>query len=292
MAFDARRGEVVLFGGRGDGTADVTPLTDTWVLGGGRWRQTRPRLHPPPMGDVLMAYDAATQRSLLVGVPSPDSPIAQTWLWDGASWARSSDVPSRPYETLQGIADDPTTGHPLLVTMGTASTQLVLHTWTWDGKAWTSQTHAESFPQMATRPALATISGSTPAGRGPGVLMIFGTAAGSETWFWVGATWSKQAEGHTPPYDPLNATMAGDPTDGTVVLVGLPGSGGDTSTWVWDGAVWNEAARGPNVDTLYGATSALSDPNSGHVVVVGDQPNQLDKVWSWDGQAWVTDLGV
>ena len=292
MAFDSRLREVVLFGGREDGKAGAAPLTDTWVLGGGRWRQAHPRLRPPPMLDQLMAYDAASQASLLVGVPSPDSPTAQTWLWDGTSWARTSDVPLRDYETLQGIAGDPTTGHPLLVTLDTASVHAVLHTWTWDGKRWTLQLHAESFPDIASRPALATISRSTPAGRGPGVLMIFGTASGTETWFWVGVTWSREATGPTPPYDPVNATMAGDPSDGTVVLVGLPGANGDTSTWVWDGGVWNEPARGPNVDTLYGATSAVSDTGSGHVVVVGDQPNQFDKIWTWDGQAWVTNLGV
>ena len=292
MAFDARLGEVVLFGGRGDGTAGVTPLTDTWVLGGRRWRQAHPRLQPPPMMDPLMAYDDATQKSLLVGVPSPDSQSAQTWLWDGASWARSSDVPFRGFEILQGISEDPTTRHPVLVTAETGPAPSVLHTWTWDGKAWTLQPHAEPFPQMATRPVLATITRSTPAGTGPGVLMIFGTSSGTETWSWVGVTWSKQAEGRTPPYDPLNATMAADPTDGTVVLIGLPGGHGGTSTWVWDGGVWNEPARGPNVDTLYGATSALTDTASGHVVVVGDQPNRLDMIWTWDGQAWVTNRGV
>jgi hypothetical protein len=292
MAFDARRGEVVLFGGRGDAAPGVTSLTDTWILGGGRWKQPHPRLQPPPMGDESMAYDAATERSVLVGVPDSGSPSAQTWLWDGATWARSSDVPFDGIEILQGIAADPTTGHPLLVTAVTAPGQAVLHTWTWDGTVWSLQLRAEPFPQMMTRPALASITRSTPAGTGPGVLMIFGTSSGSETWFWDGVKWSKEAEGRTPPYDPLNGTMAGDPTDGTVVLIGLPGGNGGSSTWVWDGGVWNEPARGPNVDSLYGATSALSDTRSGHVVVVGDQPNQLDLVWTWVGQAWVTNRGV
>ncbi len=217
----------------------------------------------------------------------------ETWLWDGTSWARAADLPVTGFETLQGMATDPATGHVLLVSAPDAVQPVpVLHTWTWDGDTWTLQRHAEPFTQRTTRPALATITRSTPAGGGPGVLMIFGTSAGSETWLWVGATWSKEAEGRTPPFDPLYATMAGDPTDGTVLLIGLPGGGGSNSTWEWDGRVWNEPARGPNVDTLYGATSALSDAVSGHAVVVGDQPNQLDKIWTWDGQTWVTDRGA
>ena len=58
----------------------------------------------------------------------------------------------------------------------------------------------------------------------------------------------------------------------------------------------DDDAAGPRqhhaVDTLYGATSALTDTVFGHVVVVGDQPNRLDMIWTWDGHAWVTNLGV
>jgi hypothetical protein len=165
-----------------------------------------------------------------------------------------------------------------------------LHTWTWDGFAWTLR-HTDPFGDGITRPSLATISRPAPAGRGPGVLAIFGTATGSQTWFWDGATWSQQAEGNTPPYTPLSATMAGDGTAGTVVLIGLQDAG-SSSTWTWDGSVWNEGARAPSVDSFYGATSVLTDTASGHPIVIGDQPNQLDMIWTWNGQSWVTDGGV
>ncbi len=56
--------------------------------------------------------------------------------------------------------------------------------------------------------------------------------------------------------------------------------------------MWNEPARDPNVDSVYRATFALSDAVSGHVVVIGDQPDRHDVIWSWDGQAWVSNLAV
>lgn len=300
MAFDARLGEVVLVGGSAVDNGSGTPaaLTDTWVLHGRRWAERHPAIHPPAMVDQLMVFDATMQTCVLVGVPTstggPGSAIeretAETWGWDGTSWMRLSDLRFSSIENLQGVAADPTTGHPLLVTAPNAGPP-ILHTWTWDGRGWMLQRRADPFRERATRPSLATIERSPPNGRGPGVLMIFGTASGTETWFWVGVTWSKQADGATPPYTPLSATMAGDPTDGTVVLMSLADAG-SSSTWVWDGSVWNEGTRAPNVDSFYGATFALTDASSAHPIVIGDQPNQLDKIWTWDGQNWVTNRGV
>jgi hypothetical protein len=300
MAFDTRLDEVVLFGGSAvdNGSGSPPALTDTWVLHGRRWAERNPAIHPPAMVDELMVFDATSQTCVLVGVPSstsgPGSAVEQetveTWGWDGTSWTRFSDLRFSSTENLQGVAADPTTGHPLLVTAPNAGPP-VLHTWTWDGHQWMLQRRADPFPERATRPSLASIDRSPPNGRGPGVLMLFGTATGTETWFWVGVTWSKEADGPTPPYTPLSATMAGDPTDGTVVLISLADAG-SSSTWVWDGSVWNEGTRAPNVDSFYGATFALTDTSTAHPIVIGDQPNQLDMIWTWDGQNWVTDRGV
>jgi hypothetical protein len=297
MAFDSRRHEVVLFGGDAADNSSAPPLTDTWVLEGRRWSQRNPPSHPPAMSDELMVFDAATKTCILAGLPSSGfvqgsvlgEPILQTWSWDGASWARFSDLRFSGDENLQGIAVDPTTGHPLLLTAPNAGPP-AMHTWTWDGHAWTLR-HTDPFAGGVTRPSLATISRPAPAGRGPGVLAIFGTATGSQTWFWDGATWSEQAEGDTPPYTPLSATMAGDPSVGTVVLVGLQDAG-TASSWTWDGRAWNEGTQAPNVDSFYGATSALTDSSSGHPILIGDQPNQLDLIWTWDGQRWTTAGGV
>jgi hypothetical protein len=290
---------VVLFGGSAvdDGSGIPPSLTDTWVLHGRRWAERHPAVHPPAMTEELMVFDARTQTCVLVGLSaatfgtgSAVDPSAQTWVWDGRSWTRFSDLRFSSVENLQGLAADPTTGHALLLTAPNVPSSGI-QTWTWDGHVWTSRQHTDPFPDRATGLSLATISRPAPAGRGPGVLAIFGTTSGSETWFWDGAAWSRQATGATPPYTPLSATMAGDPTDGTVVLIGLQDAG-STSTWVWDGSVWNERTRAANVDSFYGATFALTDSTSHHAIVIGDQPNQLDKIWTWDGQNWVSDRGV
>lgn len=303
MAFDAHRGEVILFGGTTNGGAFVPPLTDTWVLRGRRWAQLNPRGHPPGMAEQFMVFDERTQTCLLVGLPSatfgPSSGqvAGETWNWDGANWMRLSDVPFTGFETLDALAADPTTGHVVLLSTlnaapGGSTAAADIHTWTWDGQRWTLRHPPQPFPTNGTTgPILATVEARAPARLGCGVLAIFASANDiTETWFWDGSTWSRRAAGSTPPYTPLGSTMAEDPNGHNVVLIGLQQAvgAGDNSTWLWDGTTWTEAAPAPNVET-YGATSVLADRRTGHAIVIGDQPSQLDILWTWDGRSWVND---
>jgi hypothetical protein len=62
--------------------------------------QRHPPSHPPAMSAELMVFDAGTQTCILADLPSSGfvqgsvlgEPIAQTWSWDGTSWARFSDL--------------------------------------------------------------------------------------------------------------------------------------------------------------------------------------------------------
>jgi len=84
MAYDARRQDVVLFGGYwGTGRTGGT-LNDTWTWVGKTWARQQPALSPPP-SDLLgatpgIAYDAARERVMLFI-------NGETWLWDGKTWA-------------------------------------------------------------------------------------------------------------------------------------------------------------------------------------------------------------
>jgi hypothetical protein len=74
MAYDARRGRVVLFGGIGRGG----DLDDTWEWDGATWTQLRPVTSPRQMSELGMVYDARRGRVAL---------FAHTlWEWDGTSW--------------------------------------------------------------------------------------------------------------------------------------------------------------------------------------------------------------
>ncbi len=120
MAFDAARGEVVLFGGEaGDcgedggtycghtwtwnGTRwlDATPVEGRWQLVESQWQLTStPARNPLPRSGGVMQYDARRQRIVLAGgyngagqgCSALDEPQCNTlWEWDGTSWRNLSD---------------------------------------------------------------------------------------------------------------------------------------------------------------------------------------------------------
>ena len=63
VAYDAARGQVVLFGGSGGSGF----LNETWVWDGTAWVQKFPATKPSGRNDFAMAYDAARGQVVLFG---------------------------------------------------------------------------------------------------------------------------------------------------------------------------------------------------------------------------------
>lgn len=84
MAFDDRRGVVVLFGGK-DGDGDIRG--DTWEWDGVAW-QLRTTAGPYPRFRAAMAYDSQRGVVVLFGGRTTQYYRDQwdTWEWDGTSW--------------------------------------------------------------------------------------------------------------------------------------------------------------------------------------------------------------
>ena len=87
MAYDSRRGRMILFGGIGAGGF----LGDTWSWDGSRWTRLA-ETGPEPRAMGYLAYDKARDRVVLFGGRKgwPDGDLADTWEWDGSSWRRIS----------------------------------------------------------------------------------------------------------------------------------------------------------------------------------------------------------
>jgi hypothetical protein len=85
-AFDAQRGQVVLFGG-----IQIEPairfLDDTWVWDGVTWAAAAGS-GPPGRGHHAMAYDPIGERVLVFGGSDGPGPSLRrdTWAWDGQAW--------------------------------------------------------------------------------------------------------------------------------------------------------------------------------------------------------------
>ncbi len=85
IAYDSRRGLVLLFGGLGEEGF----LGDTWGWDGTAWRKLADT-GPEPRGMGYMAFGRRRDRVVLFGGRKgwPDGDLDDTWEWDGTSWKR------------------------------------------------------------------------------------------------------------------------------------------------------------------------------------------------------------
>ena len=85
VAFDSKRGLVILFGGSGDSGF----YGDTWSWNGSEWKKLA-ETGPEARAMGYMAYDRKRDRIVLFGGRKgwPDGDLADTWEWNGTSWTK------------------------------------------------------------------------------------------------------------------------------------------------------------------------------------------------------------
>jgi hypothetical protein len=91
LAYDARRDQLVVFGGT------APDLGDTWVWNGTVWDEVTPLTGPSARIGPSMSYDPVRERVVMVGGNANSTPLADVWEWDGSSWGeRGSIAPLLP----------------------------------------------------------------------------------------------------------------------------------------------------------------------------------------------------
>ena len=138
MAYDSRRGRVVMFGGRGAGPdGGDYAFGDTWEWDGLRW-YSRATNGPPAQFDHHMAYDESRGVTVLYG--GFGASAALVWEWDGSKWASVSPTngPVTSYYQDAGSMDyDSSLGQ---VFFGPATDGASLSFFfSWDGQQWQSR---------------------------------------------------------------------------------------------------------------------------------------------------------
>lgn len=271
MAFDAARGEMVLFGGMHDGQN----LGDTWIWNGVEWREVSTP-GPSPRREHVMAYDVANDLILLYG-GWPSEFSDQLWAWDGASWTQLDQGVVTP-GGLQGsaMAYDPLRQRAVLFggigAQGHASTVAE-----WDGREWVVLTpegpEAVAFHAMAFDPI------------GAGVLVHGGhrqnSSSTSESWLWNGSEWRRVASGD--PGRKYRHAMAADTARNIIVLFG---GAGDVGMSEWNGSEWTTVELGP---TPRESHVMAFDAVNGRVLIHGGRaPATTGELLAWDGQSWTT----
>jgi hypothetical protein len=179
MAYDAARGQVVLFGGC---------CGDTWTWDGTDWTQHFPAHSPTPRSGLGMAYDAARGQVVLFGGSGEDV-VGDTWTWDGTDWTQHFPAHSPTPRYGPGMAYDAARGQVVLFG---AAPGLTSDTWTWDGTDWT-----QHFP--AHSPSGRALMGMAYDAARDRVVLFGGTIGGSvyvgDTWTWDGTDWMQRPAG-------------------------------------------------------------------------------------------------
>jgi hypothetical protein len=283
MAFDPLSNDVLLYGGASFGNAPQVVANQTWIFSSAGWQLEHPP-SSPTLNDPFMAADPSARTVILVGVP-PEGGVAQTWIWNGSTWTRRSDLPP-PAQRPVGLAPVTWTNQLLLVTAAQGSTQQgTLDTWIWVGSKWQLQHPSTNLPDGGSSPVIV----SDPAHHR--VLAVFSGVASSaaQTWVWNGGDWAKLSAQNPPPFDPLTATMAVDPGTGDAVLYMVNSDANAGSTWVLNGSAWSEVdALSPAIDTAYHGSWLLADMRVGALVIIGNagRPNRFNALWLYRSGRW------
>ena len=230
MAYDAARGNVVLFGGSSNGPSH----NDTWVWDGTNWIQKSPANRPAGRSDHAMAYDAARGQVVLFGGLATNF-SNDTWVWDGTNWTFKSPA-NRPAPRISAaMAYDAARGQVVLFggLVDVGGFTRTNDTWIWDGTNWIQKSPANSptpregaaMAYDAARGQVVLFGGSSNASDG--------NNSNNETWVWDGTNWTQKNPANSPMPLDISHAMAYDAAREEVVLFG-----GADNTWVWDGTNW------------------------------------------------------
>jgi hypothetical protein len=210
MAYDEKRGVVVMFGGE-DKSGNYM-LADTWIWDGKDWGQMSPTGYPSARRGGQMFYDPQTEKVILTGgfYYGPEkvfTPVNDTWAWDGKDWEFVANAPENLIITNPNVAYDPVQKRTILFDYKQVMT--------WTDNYWQKVQTGFMPPSR-----FGTWLAADPAN---GTMLIFGGVDNSvqlnDTWMFEGGTWKELHPDLTPA--PRDAhIMFFDPTRNSFILYG------------------------------------------------------------------------
>jgi len=272
MAYDAARGQLVVFGGVKSGESVTN--NETWTWDGTSW--TGP-LAGGPAARYSMAAAHDTARGVVVfygGYCDGQGYYNSLYEWDG-SWHHPTPGTVPYARDDHAMTFDATLGLTILHGGEYAGSTLV-NSWYWDGTVWTMLAEGpnrlrHAMVYDAARQETILYGGEDDAST-PQVY--------DDTWRWTGSAWTRVSS--SGPGARTEHAMVFDATRGLTVMVGGANASGTRlgDTWQWDGAAWTQlATSGP--PARYHHAMAF-DPARRRVVLYGGRGeggDLLDDTW-------------
>lgn len=285
MAYDSKRGRVVLFAG-----SDANPTNETWEYDGFEWRRLSLTTSPPARLYHAMAYDAKRDRMVLFGGDVNGTAVDDTWELDGSTWTQRQPANKPSARALHAMAFDPTRGGVVLHGGNTADGD-VADTYLWTGTTWTQVT-TTGAPSARASHSLTfddTRGGLLLHG---GVESIIDAVPFSDTYVLVGNAWSVAPDAgqarfaHAAVYDTARRR--------TVIMGGSETMGGaiiplETSITMQLTTSWTEVQPPSQQPVKRQGARIVYDEARGRVRMfggLGEYPQTFQDTWEHDGMTW------
>ncbi|MFZ0060445.1 MAG: kelch repeat-containing protein [Pyrinomonadaceae bacterium] len=186
IAFDEKRGRVMLFGGHNRAGDAGSRLGDTWEWDGKTWTEIKVP-GPSPRNGAAQVYDSGFGKIVLFGGSTREAVSGETWTWDGKKWVEDRAAVTEGRFNCVMAYDD--ARHKIIRFGGRYAGKPLGDTWEYDAKGWmqlaltgpTARNHAAvAYDSKRTKIVL---FGGHDFGVHDGV-NIFG-----DTWEWDGSNW-------------------------------------------------------------------------------------------------------
>ncbi len=235
---------------------------------------------------TALAYDSARGATVMFG-GSSETPLNDTWLWNGVVWTRATPTTSPPARNRHAMTFDSARG--MTVMFGGSGAQPLDDTWEWDGATWRAR-----LPVVA--PAPRYFHGMAFDGVRRRTVLYGGSGLASlelsDTWEWDGTTWAQTMPAAKPSAKGQGMSLAFDSSAGRTLLFG----GLDTANgrilnelWSYDGAAWqNITPAGASPSPRLRAQLAYDSGRRRLVLTGGGEfGTALNDTWEWDGARWL-----
>jgi hypothetical protein len=246
-----------------------------------------------------MAFDQGRGRTVLFGggnqSPWSSAVFADTWEYDGVTWAQVSPATSPPARFRSAMVFDDARARTVLFGGSDASALAFSDTWEYDGVTWTRMSPTTSPPGR--------INHAMAYDRARGRTVVFGglDAPGHplvDTWEYDGTTWTQMQPPASPAYGSSYQWMVYDSVRArTVLFEDITASSTFPSwsaTWEYDGSSWARSLTPPTPrrehrmaydlprgrTVLFGGTLVAGTYGFQHLVLLAD-------TWEGDGTTWM-----
>jgi hypothetical protein len=245
-----------------------------------------------------MSFDSKTNEVVLFGGRTATwTALADTWTWNGVTWAQQSPAVSPLARAYGGMVFDAALGVSVLYGGAVAYNQTAFLSDFWSYNS-STDTWVLLGSNQAPGPRVDQQLGYDPVRQQ--VVMFGGSTCNptcvalGDTWTFNGSSWAQQAPAHSPSprllyrvaYDPNAGALPGGSPGGVVLFGGLVSANGASlnDTWAWNGTSWLEAlgVASPPGSELFGMAY---DTQVNQMVVVGGEgtalwPNTWTYTWS------------